>query len=73
MVEKSPFYELSQKHKAEIEYMPFIRVVGVSLKEFRSQRVEILEHALNVKVGGEEKKSTPPPFFEFYKERGDLK
>jgi hypothetical protein len=38
-----------------------------------SQRVEILEHALNVKVGGEEKKSTPPPFFEFYKERGDLK
>ena len=44
MVEKSPFYELSQKHKAEIEYMPFIRVVGVSLKEFRSQRVEILAH-----------------------------
>ena len=44
VVEKSPFYELSQKHKAEIEYMPFIRVVGVSLKEFRSQRVEILAH-----------------------------
>ena len=44
VVEKSPFYELSQKHKTEIEYLPFIRVVGVSLKEFRSQRVEILAH-----------------------------
>ena len=38
-----------------------------------SQRVEVLEHALSVKVGGEEKKNTPPPFFEFYKERGDFK
>lgn len=44
MIEKSPFYELSQKHKAEVEYMPFIRVAGVSLKEFRGQRVEILTH-----------------------------
>lgn len=32
------------KHKVEIVYKPFIRVVGVSLKEFRSQRVEILTH-----------------------------
>lgn len=44
MIEKSPFYEVSQKHKVQIEYRPFIRVVGVSLKEFRSQRIEILEH-----------------------------
>ncbi len=44
IVEKSPFYELSQKYDVEIAYQPFIRVVGVSLKEFRSQRVEILEH-----------------------------
>lgn len=28
----------------EIVYKPFIRVVGVSLKEFRAQRVEILTH-----------------------------
>lgn len=44
IVEKSPFYELSQKYSAEITYKPFIRVVGVSLKEFRAQRVEILTH-----------------------------
>ncbi len=42
--EKSPFFELSKKHAVEIEYTPLIRVVGVSLKEFRSQRVEILDH-----------------------------
>lgn len=44
IVEKSPFYELSRKYGIEIGYQPFIRVVGVSLKEFRAQRVEILTH-----------------------------
>lgn len=44
MIEKSPFYELAQKYEVEIEYKPFIHVEGVSLKEFRSQRVEILTH-----------------------------
>lgn len=44
IIEKAPFYELSQKYDAEITYQPFIRVVGVSLKEFRAQRVEILSH-----------------------------
>ncbi len=42
--EKSPFFEVSKKHAVEIEYNPLIRVVGVSLKEFRGQRVEILDH-----------------------------
>ena len=42
--EKSPFYELVTKHKAEIVYNPLIRVVGVSLKEFRAQRVDVLAH-----------------------------
>ena len=44
IIEKSPFYELSTKHGVEMEYKPLIRVVGVSLKEFRAQRVEILDH-----------------------------
>jgi len=45
IIEKSPFYELSQRHHVGIVYQPFIRVVGVSLKEFRAQRVEILDHS----------------------------
>lgn len=44
IIEKSPFYELSQKYQVEVAYKPFIRVEGVSLKEFRAQRVEILDH-----------------------------
>lgn len=44
IIEKSPFYELSRRHEVEIAYRPFIRVEGVSLKEFRAQRVEILTH-----------------------------
>ena len=44
VVEKSPFYALSQKHKLQVDYVPLIKVVGVSSKEFRSQRVDILSH-----------------------------
>lgn len=42
--EKAPFYELSKKFKVGVDYVPFIRVEGVSLKEFSAQRVEILAH-----------------------------
>ena len=31
VIEKSPFYELSTKHKVEVDYKPLIRVVGVTL------------------------------------------
>lgn len=42
--EKSPFHEIAVKYGLNIEYYPFIKLEGVTLKEFRSQRVEILEH-----------------------------
>ncbi|MFI3302312.1 MAG: uroporphyrinogen-III synthase [Rikenellaceae bacterium] len=35
---------MSQRRNIDVEYKPLIRVVGVSLKEFRAQRVEILDH-----------------------------
>jgi len=44
VVEKSPFYELIQKFNLAVEYLPFIHIEGVGAKEFRSQRVEILDH-----------------------------
>ncbi len=44
VIEKSPFYEMSQKCELAIEYSPLIKVEGVSLKEFRSQRIEVLDH-----------------------------
>ena len=45
VIEKSPFYDFSSKHNLTIDYKPLIRVEGVSLKEFRAQRTEILEHS----------------------------
>ena len=45
VIEKSPFFEFSSKHELEVDYKPLIRVVGVSLKEFRAQRTEILDHS----------------------------
>lgn len=44
VVEKSPYYEICKKHGVNVDYRSFIRVEGVSLKEFRSQRIEILDH-----------------------------
>lgn len=42
--EKSPYSELISKHDVVVDFRPFIAVEGVSLKEFRKQRVEILDH-----------------------------
>ena len=44
IVEKSPFFELSKRLGVEIDYNPLIKVIGVTPKEFRSQRINILEH-----------------------------
>lgn len=45
MLEKSPFYEISCKYNVDVCYRPFIKVQGVTLKEFRSQRVELLDYS----------------------------
>ena len=44
IIEKSPFYELSKRLGLQIDYNPLIKVIGVTPKEFRSQRVNILDH-----------------------------
>lgn len=42
--EKSPYAQLAKKHSIEIDYFKFFRVEGISTKEFRKQRINILEH-----------------------------
>ena len=44
IIEKSPFFELAQKFNLNIDYRPLIEVKGVTPKEFRAQRVDILAH-----------------------------
>lgn len=41
---KSPFLDLISKYKLEIDFRPFVRIEGVTVKEFRSQRVDILAY-----------------------------
>ncbi len=42
--EKSPYYELEKKYGVHINFRPFIKVEGVSVKDFRHQRIDILAH-----------------------------
>jgi uroporphyrinogen-III synthase len=43
--DKSPYYELAKKYDLKLEFHPFIRVEGLSGKEFRKQRVDIAEYS----------------------------
>jgi len=43
--DKSPYFDLAEKHNLKIDFRPFIQVEGVDVKTFRSQRVNILEHS----------------------------
>lgn len=42
--DKSPYYTLSKRYGIKIDFRPFIEVVGVDLKEFKKQKIEILAH-----------------------------
>ncbi|UCG26763.1 MAG: uroporphyrinogen-III synthase [Bacteroidales bacterium] len=43
--EKSPYHELARKNGLKIDFRPFIHVEGVSAKEFRQARIDILDHS----------------------------
>ncbi len=43
-LEKSPFRDLIEKDKIDVVFAPFIKVEGISAKDFRAQRVNILAH-----------------------------
>ncbi len=39
--EKSPYYEIAEKYGVEIEFRPFIKVEGLTAKEFRQSRINL--------------------------------
>jgi len=43
--EKSPYHELAEKNNLKIDFRPFIQVEGVSAKDFRKARIDILAHS----------------------------
>jgi uroporphyrinogen-III synthase len=42
--EKSPYFDLAKKYGIQLDFHPFIRVEGLTGKEFRKQRVDIAEY-----------------------------
>lgn len=42
--EKSPYFDISEKYNVKIDFRPFIKVEPILAKEFRTQRVSILDH-----------------------------
>ena len=41
--EKSPYYEIADKYGVQIDFRPFIKVEGLTAKEFRQSKVNISE------------------------------
>jgi len=42
--EKSPYYDIAERFGVEMVFRPFIKVEGLTAKEFRQQKVSILDH-----------------------------
>lgn len=43
--EKSPYYDIAAKYGVQIDFRPFIKVESLTPKEFRQQKVSILDHS----------------------------
>lgn len=41
--DKSPYFDIARKYNVEIVFRPFIKVEGLSSKEFRQQKINILD------------------------------
>jgi uroporphyrinogen-III synthase len=42
--EKSPYYDIAEKYGVKINFRPFIKVEPLSAREFRQQKITILDH-----------------------------
>ena len=42
--EKSPYYDIAEKYGVKIDFRPFIKVESLTAKEFRQQKVSILQY-----------------------------
>lgn len=41
----SPYFEFAEKNNVKVDFRPFIQVEGVSAKEYRQTRINILDHS----------------------------
>lgn len=43
--EKSPYFEIEAKEKVNFTFHPFIKIEGLSAREFRQQKIQILDYS----------------------------
>ncbi len=43
--DKSPYFELAKKCNVKIDFRSFIHVEGISAKDFRKEKINILDHS----------------------------
>lgn len=43
--DKSPYYELARKYSVDLVFHPFIKLEGIAAKEFRRQKIDILNYS----------------------------
>jgi uroporphyrinogen-III synthase len=42
--ERSPYFELAEKNNVKVDFRPFIHVEGISAKDFRKDKIDVLKH-----------------------------
>ena len=42
--EKSPYFDIARKYKVELGFRPFFKVEGITAKEFRQQKISLLNY-----------------------------
>lgn len=42
--DKSPYYDIAKKHDVEIVFRPFIKVEGLTIKEFRQSKINLADY-----------------------------
>ena len=42
---RSPYFDLAEKHDLKIDFRPFIKVEGVNASEFRNQRINLADYS----------------------------
>ncbi len=42
---KSPYFDLAKKYNLKVEFKPFVQVEGISSKDFRHQKINILDYS----------------------------
>ena len=43
--ERSPYFKLAEKYNIKVDFRPFIQIDPISHKEFRKQKIDILDHS----------------------------